>query len=145
MCECLALATFQASNGKLWRHSAHTEEVLMPTDLVLADRSIRLIGNFVDAVMSDDGPVTIRLDPNAANMTIGGEKIDGDLLLKDEANDVRVHLSAGGGGQHPASRVTIDGRQGTITLKGDLVLASIGSLVAKIQDLERRIAELERR
>ncbi|WP_435158765.1 hypothetical protein [Haladaptatus sp. DFWS20] len=114
------------------------------------------------------GP-TVYLNGNAADLWLGGGGVDGDVVVRDQNGEERVHLNGGiHGNADPAHvRAFIDGQNGLITLGGDgrsgiislrdrngqimtimpneIFVPGVGLLIRKIQSLERRIEALERR
>jgi hypothetical protein len=57
---------------------------------------------------------TIALDAGGGNVWLGGNGADGDLVLKDQDDVGRIHLTGGGGQTDKTARVVINGSEGAI-------------------------------
>jgi VCBS repeat-containing protein len=111
----------------------------MASDIVLKDSHVELVGD-VRVVKSENGSTRIELDVDAANITLGGDGQDGDLLLNDETGKRTVQISGGGGGIGQSARIILDGSHGTLTIKHKrgAVLARIGGQEGKADVLDLR-------
>lgn len=129
-------------------------------------------------ILNDGGALTMRnendqptvnLSGNAANLWLGGGGVDGDVVVRDQNGEERVHLNGGthGNADPDHVRAFIDGQNGLITLGGDgtsgkitlrghndqvmtilpneILVPGVGLLINKIQNLERRLEVLEGR
>jgi hypothetical protein len=62
----------------------------------------------------DAKEVTIKLNANSSNVTLGGLNADGDLVLTDQSGVARFHATGGGGQTNNTARVVINGIEGAI-------------------------------
>ena len=91
----------------------------MPADIILNSDDIEIVEN-VRLTRSKGRDHTILLESSNGNIYLGGDGRDGDLVLKDNDDQERIHLDA-----HHASpssahvRIYLDGRNGNLSLGGD--------------------------
>jgi hypothetical protein len=106
---------------------AQTDPETRRSDIRFGDREMELIGS-VDVTASTREDPTVRLDPAEGFVTVGGEEREGTLRVLDD--DGR-------------ERIRIDGETGDVHLALDGMGASPESLAERIQEVERRLEELE--
>jgi hypothetical protein len=82
--------------------------------------AIHLIGNSHRILIrNSSGEETGRIDGGTGNLSLGGNNSDGDVLLRNNDGDTRIHFSAGGGAAVSTSRAHINGGTGNLSLGGN--------------------------
>jgi hypothetical protein len=92
----------------------------MATDIVLKSDHVEIVGN-VRSVRNEDGSARIEFNVTQANITLGGDGKDGDLMLLDEAGQTAIHLTGGGGSRVSGARIVLDGQHGLVHVRGLVV------------------------
>jgi len=135
--------------------------ILKTNDLEIKANNIRLIS----ASNKDMGSI----NTSSGNIVLGGNGKDGDILLRDGKGDMRIHISSGIdskidtktrfyvetkdakmflGGDNTDGVIRLLDKKGKEGIQinagtGDILLSTIGSLVQKIEQLEKRLRKLE--
>lgn len=97
------------------------------SDIFLSNDAIDVVATTVNYGTSR-GSATIKVDPVQGNLSLGGEGVDGDLVLRDEHGVAKIHLSGGGGPAEAKATLRIDGPGGGLVLGG---AGSEGSLTVR--------------
>src|SRR5262245_10305951 len=67
--------------------------------------------------------IRISLDADAGDVIVGGNGRGGDVILRDDANAIKIRLDAGGAeeavGRQPVANILLSGDAGEITLRAD--------------------------